>query len=89
MTLNLDELIDKLQEAKALTDRMRLPNHPPAANAGAVRFRFAVKWGEYGTSPVSDLDPFGEIVGVTTTLDGTTIVDVLAELYATRQETFD
>ena len=83
MSLNLTELIYKLEEAEVLIGKMG------GANAGAVRFRFAVKWGEYGTSPVSDLDPFGEIVGVTTTLDGTTIVDVLAELFSTRQETFN
>ena len=85
MTLNLDELIAQLQEAEELTDSM----NRAGANVGAVRFRFAVKWSEYGTSPVSDLDPFGPIVGVTTTLDGMTIVDVLAELAADRQETFD
>ena len=83
MSLNLTELIYKLEEAEVLIGKMG------GANAGVVRFRFAVKWSEYGTSPVSDLDPFGEIVGVTTTLDGTTIVDVLAELFSTRQETFD
>ena len=83
MSLTLDELIEKLVGAARWQTE---PTAPP--NAGVVRFRFAVKWGEYGTSPVSDLDPFGEIIGVTTTLDGTTIVDVLAELFATRQETF-
>ena len=84
MSLNLDELIAQLQDAKALTDSMT--EH--GANVGSVRFRFAVKWGEYGTSPVSDLDPFGPILGVTTTLDGTTIVDVLAELAEHRQTIF-
>ncbi len=83
MSLTLDELIAKLNGAKALTAAMEKPN------AGALRFRFAVKWSEYGTSPVSDLDPFGPIIGVTTTLDGTTIVDVVAELYASRQEILD
>ncbi len=82
--LTLDELIGKLLGARLLSETM----YETKSGTGTVRFRFAVKWSDYGTSPVSELDPFGPIVGVTTTLDGTTIVDVVAELAEHRQTIF-
>jgi hypothetical protein len=77
MSLTLDELIRRLQQADRDSHAME------GAKAGRVQFRFAVNWADYDTSTVSDLDPFGPIIGVTTTLDGMTIVDVLAELRST------
>jgi hypothetical protein len=74
VSLTLDELIRRLQQADRDSHAME------GAKAGRVQFRFAVKWADYDTSPIADLDPFGPIIGVTTTLDGMTVVDVVAEL---------
>ena len=54
-------------------------------NADLVRFRMAVPYSDYHGSAFDAIDPFGIIAGVTVTLDGTTLVDIVPELVADKQ----
>ena len=74
--MDLQQLRDALDAAAAINK---------GVNAGVVRFRIAVAYADYQGSPFADVDPFGPVAGVTMTLDGTTLIDILPELAAVKQ----